>query len=278
MNDNNLDQRKEKYLYRYYSNERYILDVIANKHLYFCQPTEFNDPFDCRPLISIKYRESDDDDTWYKFLFYVAKHIYRNQYDSEIKKHADAAFAKNQHKDKLWLCNITEDLKKIEPLFRVCCFAKSPRNMMMWAHYASNHRGLVLQFRTSWLYHKTSNTFRGFDVNYAPSAVDVKDYVYAFDRIYKHDDDFELVRLFNCTKTSDWEKEEEVRFFSKKDDNYISFDEPALTKIIFGDNCEKKLIRKVMVELEKWQHKPRLFRTSILKSSHKLWISKYAIE
>lgn len=263
------------FLYRYYGNEDHILCVVTSRRLHFCLPSEFNDPFDCRPLISIKYSKCNDDNTWYKFLFYLAKTQYAGLPETEVKKHADAAFAKELHKDQSWLKQVDHHLKETGTLVRVCCFSKSPRNMMMWAHYARNHKGLLFQFRASGLHDRASGSFRGYDVNYAPAFLGVQDYADALENGIEHADPLEMARLFYCTKTKHWATEEEVRFFSDKEQKYVAFDEPTLTGIVFGDQCPEPFIGKVLAELAKWQRKPRLFKACIKDSSHKLWIGSY---
>jgi hypothetical protein len=264
-----------RFLYRYYGKDEHILDVLLNKRLYHCKPSQFNDPFDCRPLISIKYSRCEDEDIWRKFLFYLAKMEYPEAPAAELSKHADAAFAKGLHRNQSWLSEVDEGLKDVGGRVRVCCFSKSPRNMMMWAHYAKNHSGLVFQFRTSELRDAATGEYRGQDVQYVPGALGVQDYVYALEQGIDHGNVLEMSRIIYSTKTVHWEHEEEVRFFTEKDHPYASFKDPALSGIIFGDKTSELLIRRVRDIIARWKHRPYLFKASIEKSSHKLWIGKY---
>ena len=268
-------QESKMFLYRYYSNKDYIIDVVANKRLYFCLPSEFNDPFDCKPLISINHSKCRDDSIWYKFLFYLAKTQYPDLPEAEVKKHADVALAKGLHKDPLWLRQINHHLKELAPMVRICCFSKSPRNMMMWAHYAKNHSGLLFQFRASGLHEQTTGSFRGYDVTYTPEAIGVKELINALEKGLEHNNPLEMARLFYCTKSNHWEMEKEVRFFSDKDLMYVSFDESTLSGIVFGDQYSNSLIDAILTELDNWRHKPLLFKVSIKNSAHKLWIGNY---
>ena len=262
-----------RYLYRYYHNLEHILDVLERRRLYNCRPSEFNDPFDCRPLISIKQSRADES-TWYKFLYYLARQQFPEASDVEHKKHAHAAIAKSLHHSKPWLSAEDESLRNIPIKIRVCCFAKSARNMMMWAHYANNHQGLVFQFRASHLKDVSSGEFRGMDVFYAPRPLGVKDYLYAVEQAEKNDS-LPLARMAYSTKTIHWEHEEEVRFFADLDHPYTLFEESALPAIIFGDRCRDEFIRQVMYATAKWQRKPRFFKAAIEKTSFRLWIRSY---
>ncbi len=145
----------------------------------------------------------------------------------------------------------------------------------MWAHYAKKHSGLVFQFRTSELRDAASGEYRGQDVQYVPGSLGVQNYVYALEQGIDHGNVLEMSRIIYSTKTIHWEREEEVRFFTNKDRPYASFKESALSGIIFGDKSSEWLIWRVLAALAMWKHRPYLFKASIEKSSHKLWIRKY---
>jgi hypothetical protein len=271
----------QRFLYRYYGNkEEYILDVLINKRLYHCQPSEFNDPFDCRPLISIKRSSGNDNDLWRKFLYYYVK-MYEEVNksgipESELMKEADRAFANGRHKDQSWLDEfIVKELKSLGAEIRVCCFAQSPRNMMMWAHYAKNHRGLALIFRSSQLLDKSSSEFRGQVVEYNSEPLGIERFVHALERRFDHGDVSAMANIIYAKKTKHWVGEDEIRFFSMPDHPYLEFNEAALYGIVFGAKTSKFLIQKVRGALDHWRIKPGLFKASIEKSTHKLWIEKY---
>jgi hypothetical protein len=267
---------RKKFLYRYYGNQDYLMDVLKNKRLYHCLPTEFNDPFDCRPLISLKHSKQGKDETWRKLFYYLAKMQYQDLPDSELRKHADAAFENGLHKNESWLQDVDEALKTVGSLVRVCCFAKSARNMMMWAHYAKNHTGIVLQFRTLGLKDAATHQFRGMDVTYISKALGVEEYVHSLERGLDHGDVLAMARIIYSTKTDHWEREDEVRFFTANDREFLSFGEQALSGIIFGAECPKNIMEEVEEAVRGWHHRPLLFKASIDKSTHKLWIGTRA--
>jgi hypothetical protein len=271
----------QRFFCRYYGNIEYIIDLLSNKHLYHCLPSEFNDPFDCKPLISIKYSSGDDDATWRNLLYYYAKmsdtvHNNCGSSDSELWREADEAFAGGLHRNRSWLNeNVIGELKSLGTRIRVCCFAKSARHMMMWAHYANNHRGLVFIFRKSELHDKTSGEFRGRDVTYDSEALKVDDFVRACESYFKDKDYWPMADIIYAKKTKHWAGEDEVRFFSERDRPYLKFNESALYGIVFGAECPECIIRKVLIALDSWRIRPRLFKASILKSTRKLWIERY---
>jgi hypothetical protein len=268
-----------KYLYRYYGNEKYILDVLNNKQMYHCQPSEFNDPFDCRPLIALRHGIADDDTVWKDFLYYWGKMYYVGnnliKSDDVLKKEAEIVFASGIHRQHSWLKEyVVKQFQDLASMIRVCCFAKSPRNMIMWAHYANSHGGLAFMFRGSELLDKASKEFRGVDVTYDLEALNVRHFVKALESHFVHGDVWALPKIIHAKKTKHWVCEDEVRFFTRPEHKYLSFNDSALYGIIFGANCSDCFIRKVEKTLDRWHNKPRLFKASIEKSTHKLWIGK----
>lgn len=264
------------FLYRYYCKSNFIFDVLRNKRLYFCLPTEYKDPFDCRPLTSISYSRGDNK-TWYRFLYCLAKFQHPNKSESEIKKHADAAFSKNLHREREWLRAVDKYLMKRRSSIRICCFTKSPRNMMMWANYANNHKGIVFQFRKSSLNDAATGQFRGKEVCYNLGALEVNDYLDSLEKGIQGDA-MAMTRMIYSTKSKEWEFEDEVRFFTKQTRRYVSFDEESLSGIIMGAKCSVSFRKIVSRAISRWKIKPKLYQVSVEKSTHKLWISSLTQE
>jgi Protein of unknown function (DUF2971) len=263
------------FLYKYYSNLDYVLDVILNKRLYFSPPNNFNDPFDCHPKFSLVRCKNDDIADWREFFSILAKEEYPGISHSESIEHAKAALKKGLHHNKEWLLDSdhydtqvhNEELKKV----RISCFTKTPRNQMMWAHYANNHKGIVLQFRASYMSDADTGDFKGFDVEYYSNHINLKRYVDTIKETLKGDD-LAFSRLMYCTKSIEWAQEEEVRFFSNN--TYVSFPEEMLTGILLGSQSPslwKKLFNKVLLN---WTSKPKLFQEDVKKSSIKMCFTK----
>ena len=270
----------KKYLYRYYQNIDHVLDVIQNKRLYHCLPSEFNDPFDCRPLFSFQQSKNVDNVVWQKILYSLSRICSPRGDKNRLWQEAGAAVSGGHHRSKLWLEEMDSTLQDTRNKCRICCFAQSPRNMMMWAHYAKNHTGLVFQFRKSFLHDSQTNEYRGQEVNYPPSGLSVEKFGNAFYEAVETDGidgacSTRFAALTYATKTPEWEREEEVRFFSSADRRYLSFREDAIAKVIFGGKCSERLIQGVQGAVKEWNNPPALFKASLEKSVHRLWIAKF---
>jgi len=248
----------------------FVLDAIANRKLHFSPPSNFKDPFDCRPKFSLLFCKKDPEEDWKRFFFLLAKFQYGGISDDEARKHADAAILRGKHRNKRWLREADEEIIKVlaecvtPP--RICCFSKSPRNPMMWAHYANNHKGIVLQFKTSYMLDDGAS-YRGFEVDYYRQPIPLKRYVESMEDSLRCDP-LAFARLIYCSKSHEWASEEEVRFFSQK--TYATYPEAMLTGILFGGECPRHWQDLTYKLLSMWVSKPRIFKEDGSVSSVKL--------
>lgn len=266
--------RTMTFLYQYHRNLDYVLDTIAKKRLHLSSPSDFNDPFDCRPKFSLFSCKNDPEEIWRRYFFLLAKFQHPDISDDESKKCADDAILKEKHKDKNWLCESDKHLKKElnKTSLLVSCFSKSPRNAMMWAHYADNHKGVVLQFKKSNMIDGDSN-YKGFDVEYYDKPIPLERYVKAMEDT-ESGDDVAFARLIYCTKSSEWRSEKEVRFFSR--DKFMTYPEAMLTGIIFGSECSVHWRDHIYTALSEWSSRPVFFQEDSTISSTKLCFRKLA--
>lgn len=256
------------FLYKYYSNLDFVLDTILNKRIYFSSPNDFNDPFDCHPKFSLFRCKNDDISDWKYYLSALAKEQNPDISQNESIKHAEAAIKNGLHQNKDWLlkndqfCTQVhkEELKKI----RISCFTKTPRNQMMWAHYANNHKGIVLQFRASFMVDANTETFKGVEVEYYTNHINLKRYVNTIKEAEEGDNQA-FLRLMFCTKSIEWAQEEEVRFFSRN--TYVPFREEALTGILFGSQSPSHCKSLFIKVLSDWTNIPKLYQEDVKKSS-----------
>ena len=105
-------------LYKYLPAER--IDVLRNAMIRFTQPAALNDPFDCNP------RMLDVDEV---------ENAPRSEYPC----------CRQAHISGLQMALSQNDRRSVG----LICLAETPDDLLMWAHYADEHRGLVLGFDTS---------------------------------------------------------------------------------------------------------------------------------
>ena len=105
----------------------------------FTSPTEFNDPFDCVPEID------------------VAEYVrHASSRKDLLKKSGDrlgySPAKRIENKNKMLRRvekNVSDDnfIKNISRNVGICSLTRDPLNLLMWAHYAKDHTGFVVEFR-----------------------------------------------------------------------------------------------------------------------------------
>ena len=129
-------------LYRYRSMGALELEgIFTGRQIYLPKPTEFNDPFECRPRLKLSMSRLERD--------LYAKGMVRRKFPSADKKsrkglisEAKIKLASNQESR---FKEVYEDFLDNTGLY---CLSEVNDDILMWSHYADGHKGLCLEFET----------------------------------------------------------------------------------------------------------------------------------
>jgi len=125
---------KDKELYKYFSIENdysYIENIIRDNTIKFGAPNEFNDPFECMSVIGVTNFQSTKEklsELTAKFGRKYSDSALLHSYD-EIVSHSLNSYRNNS-------------LSK----YGILCLSGVWNNILMWAHYSNEHRGLIVIF------------------------------------------------------------------------------------------------------------------------------------
>ena len=225
------NQKEIKYLYRYQPFNGYSKDIFLDNKLYFACPSEFNDPFDCKALFSL--RDIDEKD----FRIFLTR-LFENRCpniprDAVIQK-VDETIKKGFYWDINWLRKHGEKFREILEMevskLGVLCLSEKQDDILMWSHYADKHKGFVLQFDKSridsWRYCSP--------VIYQGQYPTFKEFIPLIHRLDLH-------KLFLLRKSKHWDYEHEWRViidlgdeFNNEERRKIKFPENVMTGVIFG--------------------------------------------
>lgn len=214
-------------IYKYDNFDSGINKILIEQTLKFTNPIEFNDPFDCdEGLISLNISE--------EFLADFIKRTQPNKNRDEKRR-----LLKDILSDKKRSLTIfKKELQKQKEQFRVCCFSKTEKEILMWSHYADKHSGICIGFQKS-----------GFKRNQEFAPVEVK-YMNEF-KPY----DYELGNLkafkgWLTTKSDKWFYEEEVRLLNIKKKEIISFEQNLVKEVIFGCKVNESVVTSTIQQLK----------------------------
>ena len=118
-------------LYKYYPNKTRNLDCVANHQMWYSAPINFNDVFDCD--VSLNQEE-----------------LFKNMMNSlpganRIKK-GSAAWRDLRSKVFPQIAAFQNELEKLRENSGVVSLSESCESLLMWAHYASNHQGMCVEY------------------------------------------------------------------------------------------------------------------------------------
>lgn len=138
-------------LYKYYEVKDFLPKILSGESLKFSCPFDFNDPFESRSCYQI-----DNSDEGKRFIHEKLKENYSNP----SKRISEAQRIQRKFSDPRPI----DEEPAYQELIRkigVCCFSEVKDSILMWSHYANEHKGICIGFDT------TKSLFRfAWQVNY----------------------------------------------------------------------------------------------------------------
>jgi len=118
-------------LYKYYSDSLEKLDMIKRNKMWYSAPCNFNDVFDCD--ISI------DENEVFKSVVKMVPGDMEIRAGSQMWKHLKQTIA-----PKIRL--FQTELEQLRSSTGISCLSELDDSLLMWAHYANNHRGMCVEY------------------------------------------------------------------------------------------------------------------------------------
>lgn len=252
------------FVYKYLHSDR--IDVLEKCRIRFTQPSALNDPFECFPDLSL----------------YKAKKCQKLKESPEGR--ALARYGEIDADVKASLFDIGEILiGEISQSYVFLSLSKLRDSLLMWSHYAQDHRGFVIGFERD---------CRMFNPQ-SLSDFGLTDIEYSHERWVLPEDGLDSmteaeINLANqkwfFLKSQEWKYESEVRLMTRTDRSDVTLPvengepihlfrfEPAMVReVIFGyrtKSCLKKKIEKIarsfpFAQLYQSKLDPQFFRLNI---------------
>jgi hypothetical protein len=126
-------------------NPDWLTTTLREQTIHCSNPNHLNDPWDCTPCFDDQSLQTEADLD--EFFLWLSQTTGRSFPDIQQKARADGVYASPlKMKEHLAQFSAT-NLKKISEL-RIYCLTPDPLSTLMWSHYADNHKGICLEFRT----------------------------------------------------------------------------------------------------------------------------------
>ncbi|HEV8580085.1 MAG TPA: DUF2971 domain-containing protein [Thermoanaerobaculia bacterium] len=213
---------------------------ITTDQVWASNPTEFNDPYDCRQTHDFAAASRDEwkrrNDRMIELLRPGAKSL---QDEEKLQALGGVMNDEAKYVDPAFQAGIERSTQEILDKARVLCLCETQTNPRLWAHYAAGHRGFCLEFDTS------MEPFHAFRVRYT------RDYP----KLGIDATSGQLLRTFLLTKSELWRDEQEWRCLKVPGGPpQWSISEKALKAVIFGTRAKPELRATIAQLIE--EHKP----------------------
>ncbi|CAH0184875.1 DUF2971 domain-containing protein [Peribacillus simplex] len=206
-------------LYKYQSLSERNIDSLKNNKVWFSNPKNLNDPFDCSALY----------------------------YDEEF------LLNKLSNKNVFGIANsndIKASLRFIQRMTKITCFTENPFNMPMWAHYGDNHKGICVEYDLTQLPFESKLSRGLYPVKYENKRYDGTNIL---KMIYENDSVSSAMLFYTMLfKHQSWSYEKEWRIILMGDDGKGGLEDFPIkpTGIYFGLNTNRAQVKNVMSILD----------------------------
>jgi hypothetical protein len=268
-------------LYKYLPVSR--VGVLDNGEIRFTQPEALNDPFEASPLIGapleikdlIESTERDAQDLW-ENTSPEEKTPENRKILHDTVKDLNAEILKNTSPASLG-SKLMNGLDGLNKRLGVPSLSRTFSNLLMWSHYAENHRGFVIGLD------ETHEFFHQEDcegISTFPYKVS-----YTTQRSIAHTGDIDAYEKILCEKPTDWAYEEEVRIFRNFTVHTKISDQPdpagypvylfvlpkeCIKNIYIGANAQPELKEKILGFIRSHNLCADLYETKISPTRYEL--------
>lgn len=248
------------HLYKYIAVDNNVIDGLLNEnYIKFSPANQLNDPFEFQPVIKGIYKDEVKER-------HYEEHLLRSVVtDDKVanKEHFLQIFLQETYKATPGIVQqisfeefcqspikyIQEDTYKKENILRLGVLSLSEKNkdLLMWAHYADEHKGMVIALDKNHAFFKQNITKKDIE-----STLQKVQYEFVRPEVYLMEIDDREKMLF--TKSKHWKYEKEwraIRILKKRDKEimgtYLFKFEPTLLRgIYFGMRMPTETKRKIV--------------------------------
>lgn len=254
----------------------HIIRLLLYGELYFSSPSEFNDPHDS--LVDFDFSHVKEKD--------IEHFLAENAENVALLSEYGENFLDGKHSLAEILAQIEAKIKKIRPqiagnTFRIACFTDNPKNPLMWAHYASSHKGVCIGFETT----VDSNSlciaavdFPGLD----PSSISLDPITYVDKRPHPYnmfkDPAVKAMNDFSLVKNNQWSYEKERRATIVANlfptNGIVKVKLEAIKEVICGAKIDPTCFQSLQELLQKRTPPIELYQAGTKSNSYQLEIKK----
>ncbi|SKB59596.1 Protein of unknown function [Lysinibacillus sp. AC-3] len=274
-------------LYKYRRIDEYSLANLTNDTAWFSRATGFNDPYDSSLTINNKEHNPIHKEGLENIAreFNVPLEEIESLNTKDTLEHILYNYTKLKHNPEILATTVEKYIegtdkefekyvKNISDVFQekvfASCFSEDPTSMLMWSHYADNHKGMVIEYNFNNLdLDNQKQIMTGLHpVYYTSELLNLDNYRDVQGKISVH-------TLAAINKSVEWEYEKEWRIIVHNETDEIGFNLPIIkpSSIILGARVEE--IHKNRLSLEAKKKGIPLKQIKLDKSSYHLEVVEF---
>jgi len=250
--------RPPRYLYKYRPINKKTAHMLRKGKLYFSTPEKLNDPLECKPVLTTTFTETSFRKTIRADIAILHPEYTNIQLEAELERQFDNLYPPSPDKLEEFKLKYRNRIEKIG-IFSLC---ERYNSIVMWSHYAEEHRGICLELDTELL----------------PDGTNCLPVVYSGKRpiinLFSDREDANIITA--TTKTDDWNYEEEWRIVKVSLPNQPDFPRPLdapkgfIHAVIFGTLIKPKMQAKVIKWIKKMNPVPKIYETELDKQTYRI--------
>lgn len=227
-----------KFLYKYRPFDTNTLKSLCLSEIYYADPKTFNDPIDCQPNLINDLPTQDLESLWFdiasdKYQNFEAARRQQNNY-----KYSSTEFGRfddGGEGEEAYIHNLISDVKYyLGAEFKnigVLSLSAKWNSTLMWAHYAANHSGICIEYKTEGHKAQELSPIRYIE-DRSINLSDIHAWIMNGSESHKN----KVSKQYFLNKDVSWNYEEEWRVLSRSSgQSYSPFE---ISGIYFGARCD----------------------------------------
>lgn len=224
---------KPKKLYKYEAFTEQSLQNLKGQVIYFGSPKNFNDPYDCALLPTIK--PPSDSEVESIRATYLNHPISEKQASEFLKPSTEALRCMLMRASAKAIQTAQENFVHRG----ISCFSEVNNELLMWSHYGGKYKGFCLEFDTS---HQPFDKVKKVTYSTEMPSIDTAAHLL--------NDDVESVMDLFSTKSISWSYEREWRVMHEEAETPFHYPSECLTGIYFGPEISSEALEIICLVLQ----------------------------
>jgi hypothetical protein len=125
-----------------------LASLLRDRLIYLASPDAFNDPWDCKPYFNTAILENTEErERHIEWAGRICREHHGYSEADVLRLQQSLRADRGKHEDMLRQLS-HEIWAEIAKRYRVYCLSPELLNVLMWSHYADDHKGICLEFST----------------------------------------------------------------------------------------------------------------------------------